>query len=180
MIFKVEAPGVEPGSEDALKGASTRVACSFDFAARADERQPARVASPPFVSPGDRWSLSPGQSDYFRWLRAPDGSSGHRRYLKLGGESNSVIIRSCRVAHFYVAMGATTRDSLLFIPVETVSPPCHGVWCPGGCPYPTSWGCMARASRRRVGSVRGWLHCGSAPSRPASPAVRQAPHVAQI
>ena len=29
------------------------------------------------------------------------------------------------IAHFYVALGATTRDSYVFIPVETVTPPCQ-------------------------------------------------------
>ena len=44
---------------------------------------------------------------------ATDGSSRNRRYLVLlGGESNSVIVRSCVCAHFYVALGATTREMM--------------------------------------------------------------------
>ena len=42
-----------------------------------------------------------------RCFAATDGSCENRRYLVLlGSESNSVIVRSCRFAHFYVAWGA--------------------------------------------------------------------------
>ena len=62
-----------------------------------------------------------------RCSAATDGSCRHRRYLVLSGsESNrSVVVRSCSFAPFYVARGATTRDSNVIIPVETVTPPCQ-------------------------------------------------------
>jgi hypothetical protein len=61
----------------------------------------------------------------WRYLEATDGSFEDRRYLVLsGGESNGVVVvRSCRFAHFYVAMGATTRSSNVFIHVEAGTPP---------------------------------------------------------
>ena len=56
-----------------------------------------------------------------RKLQAP---SLRRFYLR--SESNSgVIVRSCRFAHFYVAMGATTRDPNIDIPVEAGTSPCQ-------------------------------------------------------
>ena len=59
-----------------------------------------------------------------RCFAATDGSREHRRYLLLSGsESNSVVVRSCRFAPFYVARGATTRDPNVAIPVETGTPP---------------------------------------------------------
>jgi hypothetical protein len=62
---------------------------------------------------------------YRRKLRAPSLP------VSSGSESNSVIVRSCRIAPFYVAWGATTRDSDVIIPVESGTPPCQrtsAVW----------------------------------------------------
>ena len=62
-----------------------------------------------------------------RCSAATDGSCRHRRYLVLSGsESNSgVVVRSCMFAPFYVARGATTRDSNVTILVESGTPPCQ-------------------------------------------------------
>jgi hypothetical protein len=56
----------------------------------------------------------------WRFFVATGGSYENRRYLVLSGsESNGVVVvRSCRIAHFYVAMGATTRCPNIDIPVE--------------------------------------------------------------
>ena len=82
-----------------------------------------------------------------RCSAATGGSCRHRRYLLFsGGESNSVIVRSCRVAHFYVALGATTRDSDVYILVESGTPPFQRTFAVWGaeCAGSSSSCCWAR------------------------------------
>lgn len=59
----MEAPGVEPGSEDALERASTCVADSLVFVAPGGCRRPTGATSQPFVSPLGRLTLPRGQPD---------------------------------------------------------------------------------------------------------------------
>src|SRR5215831_1188002 len=69
---------------------------------------------------------SEGPAWLCRWPAATGGSRRHRRYLVLSGsEGNSVVVRSCRFAPFYVARGATTRDPNVAVLVETGAPPCQ-------------------------------------------------------
>ena len=59
-----------------------------------------------------------------RWQPQAVATRNRRYAFLLRSEGNSVVIvRSCSCARFYVASGATTRDSCFDIPVETVSPP---------------------------------------------------------
>lgn len=62
----------------------------------------------------------------------------------LGGESNGtiVVVRSCSFAHFYVAMGATTRDSDVKNHVESGTPPCQRT--------PAVWGRGVRSSSAQM------------------------------
>lgn len=61
----VEAPGVEPGSENASERATTRVAILFGFDPGGGGWRPSAGASPSCVSPADRQTLSAGQPDGF-------------------------------------------------------------------------------------------------------------------
>ena len=119
----VEAAGVEPASENASERTSTRVGTPIEVS-----RPPAaaglRARRADYVSTSMRQRVRRSSLivsvllSYRRKLREPSLP------YELGSESNSVIVRSCRFAPFYVAMGATTRSSNVIILVETGTPPC--------------------------------------------------------
>lgn len=167
----MEAPGVEPGSENASGRASTCVSVDLVFrAGRATASYQRDELT--FVSPTSPWAYSSASligSALPSSRRKPRALSLPGFYS--GSEGNSVIVRSCRIAPFYVAWGATTRSSNVIIPVETVSPPVfkepreRSVASAG---TTALWGC-ARQDARRVGGHgstqlgTGHLMCGDAP-----------------
>jgi hypothetical protein len=161
----VEAPGVEPGSENASGRASTCVSVDLVFrAGRATASYQRDELT--FVSPTSPWAYSSASligSALPSSRRKPRALSLPGFYS--GSEGNSVIVRSCRIAPFYVAWGATTRSSNVIIPVETVSPPIfkepreRSVASAG---TTALWGC-ARQDARRVGG-HGFTQLGAGAS----------------
>ena len=120
----VEAAGIEPASEDVPDRTSTRVGALFEVLNSS-------VAADLRVQQADDVSISLCQRvrrsslivavfrSYRRKLRAPSSRLFRRRR-----EQQRRCYRSqLQVAHFYVAMGATTRDSIIDISVETGTPP---------------------------------------------------------
>ena len=121
----VEAAGVEPASEDASTRTSTRVGTLFEVsnspaAAGLRARQVSAFLGLHLLADQEAQSDCVGTS----WLQT-EAASTVVTWFYQAARATALSFAVAWFAHFYVALGATTRNSSVFILVETVTPPCQ-------------------------------------------------------